>query len=85
MGPIPPKVQAEKSPPNAPATNGQMAFATALAISSQSISSFMLLPFLVVVVVVCGVPSCEACHNSTALFCVAFCVLANLRKMPGGF
>ena len=51
MGPIPPNVQPEKSPPNAPATNGQMAFATALAISSQSISIFMSFPFLVVVVV----------------------------------
>ena len=46
MGPIPPKVQPEKSPPNAPATNGQMAFATALIISSQSISSFMRCSFL---------------------------------------
>ena len=82
MGPMPPKVQPEKSPPNAPATNGQMAFATALAISSQSISSFMSFPFLVVVVVVCGVPSCEACRNSTALFCVAFCVLVRMWAVP---
>ena len=73
MGPIPPNVQPETSPPNAPATNGHIAFATALAISSQSISSFMSFPFLVV------------CCYSIALFCAALCVLANLRKMPGGF
>ena len=119
MGPMPPKVQPEKSPPNAPATNGHTAFATALANSSQSISIFMYVflsccLLLLHNVVLCrmqclsrrgkcremrrseaegrfGEAEPEGCASIRAFRRVAYglvppyAVLANLRKMPGGF
>ena len=52
FGPMPAIVQPVKRPPTAPAMNGQTAFKAALSIPAQSISSFMLFPFLLVLLVV---------------------------------
>ena len=76
-------------PPIAPSSTGLIAVQSCFISSFQFTFSFMLFPFVWLLLckrVVCDA-RCAVCAVCSAVqYCVVSCaVLANLRKMPGGF